>query len=66
MTIADFLEKNARIYPNDISLVEVNPVNRPDVSVTWREYNLIEASSGEKYRRDITWREFDVKADRFA
>lgn len=66
MAITDFLEKNARIYPNDISLVEINPVNRPDVSVTWREYNLIEASSGEKYRRDITWREFDVKANRFA
>ncbi|NLP47871.1 MAG: acyl--CoA ligase [Clostridiales bacterium] len=66
MAITDFLERNARIYPNDISLVELNPANRPDVSVSWREYSLTEASSGEKYRRDMTWREFDVKANRFA
>ena len=66
MAITDFLEKNARLYPNDVSLVEINPENQPDHAVTWREYNLIEASSEERYRRELTWREFDIKANRFA
>ena len=67
MPITDFLEKNAKIYPNDIALVEVNPERQPDKDLTWREYSLIETSSeSEKYRREITWREFDIRANRFA
>ena len=66
MAITDFLEKNAKLYPTEVSLVEINPANQPDHAVTWREYNLIETSSTEKYRREITWKEFDVKANRFA
>ena len=66
MPITEFLERNARLYPNDVSLVEINPANQPERNVTWREYNLIEASESEKYRREMTWREFDVKANRFA
>ena len=66
MAITDFLERNARFYPADISLVELNPANQPDHAVTWREYSLIEASSAEKYRRELTWKEFDAQANRFA
>ena len=67
MPITDFLERNARIYPNDISLVEINPERQPDKNLTWREYSLIETSSeSDKYRREITWRDFDIKANRFA
>ncbi len=66
MAIVDFLERNARLYPGETSLVEINPANQPDHAMTWREFNLIESSSTEKYRREITWREFDVKANRFA
>jgi len=66
MAITDFLERNARLYPNEVSLVEINPANQPDHAMTWREYTLIEASTAEKYRRELTWREFDIKANRFA
>lgn len=67
MPITDFLERNAKIYPNDTALVEVNPEKQPSRQMTWREYNLIEtAAETEKYRREITWKEFDVKANRFA
>lgn len=65
MPITEILERNARLYPTEISLVEINPANQPERNITWREYNLIEAS-GEKYRREMTWREFDIKANRFA
>ena len=67
MPITDFLERNAKIYPNDVALVEINPEKQPDKSVTWREYNLIEtAAESDKYRREITWRECEIRANRFA
>ncbi len=66
MIIADFLERNAKLYPSEVSLVEINPANQPHHGVTWREYNLIETSSSDKYRREISWKEFDIKANRFA
>ena len=51
MPITEFLERNARIYPNDVALVEVNPANQPANNLTWREYNLIETAS-ESDQRD--------------
>ena len=66
MPITDFLERNALLYPDDVSLVEVNPEKQPTGDVTWREYNLIESSSIEGYRRELTWKEFDTAANRFA
>ncbi len=67
MPITDFLERNAKIYPNDVAIVEVNPEKQPAKHITWREYNLIDTDAeGDKYRREITWREFDIRANRFA
>ncbi len=66
MAITDYLEKNARLYPNEVSLVEINPANQPEHPITWREYSLIESSATEKFRHEMTWKEFDVKANRFA
>lgn len=66
MPITDFLEKNARVWPDDVALVEINPELQPSHPITWREYNLIETAPGGRYRREMTWREFDIKANRFA
>lgn len=66
MVITELLEKNAKIQPNEVALVEINGDNMPDIHMTWREFSLIEAKPGEKYRREMTWKEFDVKANRFA
>lgn len=66
MIITDLLEKNAKLYPAEVSLVEINPANQPDHAVTWRDYNLIEAGSTGKYRREMTWKDFDIRANRFA
>ena len=30
MPITDFLERNAKIYPNDSAIVEVNPEKQPE------------------------------------
>lgn len=66
MVITELLEKNARLYPNDISLVEINPSEQRDKAVTWRDYELIESSPAGIYRREMTWKDFDTKANRFA
>ena len=67
MVITDLLERNARLYKDDIALVEVNPDVESGKSATWKEANLIEtAEDGTPFRREMTWREFDNKANRFA
>ena len=66
MPITEILQKNADFYPNDVSLVEINPQNESQAKLTWREYSLIESNPNEAYRNEITWGEFNKKANRFA
>ena len=65
-TIVEILERNAREWPHDVALVEINPQELEARHTTWREYSLIEASPIEAFRSEITWAEFDEKANRFA
>ncbi len=64
--ITEILERNAREWPGDVALVEINPQELEARHTTWREYSLIEASPIEAFRSEITWVEFDEKANRFA
>ncbi len=66
MTIVHLLERNARQFGNDISLVEVNPEQPETRRITWSEFELVEPANRRPYRREITWRVFDEKANRFA
>ena len=66
MIITELLERNARYHGDEVSLVEINPAQRPDDHMTYKEFSLIETARSEKYRREITWKEFDVKANRIA
>ena len=66
MQITEVLARNAREWPNDVALVEINPQELENRHVTWREYSLIEPSAREAFRSEITWREFEEKANRFA
>ena len=66
MIITDFLERNARQFPNDVALVEINPEIKEDRRVTWKEFELIEPNPKTSYRREITWSVFNEKANRFA
>ena len=66
MPITEFLEKNAREFPNDISLVEINPEIKETRRVTWKEFELIEPNPKTSYRREISWSVFNEKANRFA
>ncbi len=66
MVITELLEKNARLYADEVSLVEINPPMGEGKRLTWKEYALIETSNKEAFRTQITWSEFDKKANRFA
>ena len=64
--ITEVLERNAREWPDDTALVEINPQELESRHTTWREYSLVEGSPIEKFRSEMTWAEFDAKANRFA
>ena len=66
MVITELLERNAKLWPDEICLVEINPAAQPEETMTWREANLIESSPNGRYRREMSWKEFDIKANRFA
>lgn len=66
MPITEFLEKNAQLYKDDVSLVEINPELQEKSRVTWREYSLIEQGANGDGRSEITWEDFDKRANRFA
>ena len=66
MPITDLLERNSKLYGDEVALVEINPEIREEQRVTWREYELIQPTSTAYYRRQITWSVFDEKANRVA
>jgi len=67
MVISDFLERNARLYGNEVALVELNPTEERDRAATWREAQLIETANPDApYRREMSWADFDRRANRFA
>ena len=66
MPVTDYLERNKKLYGDEIALVEMNPEIKDNRRVSWKEYSLIESTSNEPYRREITWRVFDEKANRVA
>ena len=66
MPITTLLEQNARLFENDTALVELNAAEKDTRRTTWREFDLIEASTEGPYRREITWGVFNEKANRFA
>ena len=66
MPITELLERNAKEYPNDVALVEINPKIKEHKRITWKDYELTQSVKSEGYRREITWSVFDEKANRFA
>lgn len=66
MPITDILERNCKLYGEDICLVEINPEIKETRRVTWKEYELMEPNPMTHYRREITWNVFNEKANRFA
>ena len=66
MTVIDYLIRNANEYADEVALVELNPEEADSRRISWKEFELIEPSRFEPYRREITWSVFNEKANRFA
>ena len=66
MPVTVYLERNAKLYPNEIALVELNPEEEDTRRITWKEYDLIQPGRFEPYRRAIPWWVSNVMAILFA
>ncbi len=66
MPVTDLLERNHKLYGEEVALVELNPTIKDTMKKTWKEYDLVQQTSSEPYRREITWSVFDEKANRVA
>lgn len=66
MPVTDLLERNCKLYGNEVALVELNPTMPDTRRTTWKEYDLMQPTTKEPYRREITWAVFDEKANRAA
>ncbi len=66
MPITEYLERNRKLYGDEVALVELNPEQPDTCRTTWKEYSLIQPAVNAPYRREITWRVFDEKANRCA
>ncbi len=65
MTIIELLERNAREWPDDTALIEINPEQPETRRVTWHDFELVEPTAKQRhYRREITWAVFNEKANR--
>ncbi len=66
MPIINFLTYNADHYGDETCLVEINPEIKEQRAHTWKDYSLVEVTSSEEHRREITWSQFDNSANKFA
>ena len=66
MPVTDYLERNSKLYGNEVALVELNPEMPENRRITWKDYDLMQPTTPGAYRREITWKVFDEKANRFA
>ncbi|MCR4963467.1 MAG: acyl--CoA ligase [Firmicutes bacterium] len=66
MVITDLLSRNAALYGDEVSLVEISPAKVETAGLTWHEYDMNHIQPAVDFRREMTWREFDDQANRFA
>ncbi|MBP5249975.1 MAG: acyl--CoA ligase [Lachnospiraceae bacterium] len=66
MVVTEYLERNAREFPDEVALVELNPDEPDKRRTSWKEFDLIQSERFKPYRREITWNVFNEKANRFA
>ncbi|MDO4503135.1 MAG: class I adenylate-forming enzyme family protein [Coriobacteriia bacterium] len=66
MPITDYLRYNAVAYGDEVALVEINPDIQEPARVTWHDYELVQKTESQPFRREITWKVFDEKANRLA
>ncbi len=41
MPVTEFLKRNAKLYPDEVALIELNPEVEDTRRITWKEFELI-------------------------
>ena len=52
MPVTDLLERNHKLYSDEVALVELNPLEKDTRKSTWKEYDLVQQTSAIPYRRE--------------
>ena len=60
MPVTDLLERNHKLYGEEVALVELNPTMKDTRKTTWKEYDLVQQTSSVPYgaylmRRQTVW-----------
>ena len=42
MPVTDLLERNHKLYGDEVALVELNPLMKDTRKTTWKEYDLVQ------------------------
>ena len=66
LLIFEYLEQNAKLYPDEVALVEISPKFDEKSRITWKDYSLVQPVPGKEFRREMTWKTFDERANMFA
>ena len=45
MPVTDLLERNHKLYGEEVALVELNPTMKDTRKTTWKEYDLVQQTS---------------------
>lgn len=45
MPVTDLLERNHKLYGDEVALVELNPLMKDTRKTTWKEYDLVQQTS---------------------
>ena len=45
MPVTDLLERNHKLYSDEVALVELNPMMKDHRKTTWKEYDLVQQTS---------------------
>ena len=66
MPVTDLLERNHKLYKDEIALIELNPTMNETRRINWKEFDLVQQTTPRPYRREMTWEVFDEKSNRVA
>ena len=53
MPITDLLERNSKLYGDEVALVEMNPEVTEAPKVTWKEYELIQPTADKSIPKSV-------------
>ena len=66
MPVTDLLRRNACEYPDEVALIELNPESSGTKKRSFKEFDLVQQTESNSFRRQLTWKVFDEKANRVA